>query len=64
MPGGLLIRGLRSLPIWWHPDDASLARRRSISQEKLLDLLDWPDSTMLGEWELHSHSPVQSATPV
>jgi hypothetical protein len=54
-------------PIRWHPDDADDAasgNKKLLDLPCLVDLLDWPDSTMLGEWELRSHSPVQPCTPV
>lgn len=54
----VLIRGLRSFP----PSGGT--QNSQATQQIAKKLLDWPDSTMLGEWELRGHSPVQFSTPV
>lgn len=53
----VLIRGLRSHPHHPQSGGTQTAKRRSKPAKKLLDLLDWPDSTFLGEWERVGAAP-------
>ncbi|KAI7788393.1 hypothetical protein LA080_010726 [Diaporthe eres] len=53
----VLIRGLRSFP----PSGGT--QNSQATQQIAKKLLDWPDSTMLGEWELRGHSPACGIAP-